>query len=146
MVCVKPAQAQSRGPFHCSIIMILGLTGGMGGGKSTSLKFLGELGFAQIDSDAVIRREILTRHEVEVAILEHFGKGAVTAEGRVDRAGLARFVFNDDTARRWLEDLVHPLLYAIWRERLTEGAGRSWVVEVPLLFEQALENWFDFTV
>jgi len=56
--------------------MILGLTGGMGGGKSPSLKFVGELGFAQIDSDAVIRREILTRHEVEVAILEHFGKGA----------------------------------------------------------------------
>ena len=58
--------------------MILGLTGSMGGGKSTTLKFFGEMGYSQIDSDAVIRREILTRQDVEQAIFKRFGKDAIT--------------------------------------------------------------------
>ena len=55
-------------------------------------------------------------------------------------------MFSDDAALRWLEDLVHPRLYTILRARLNEASSSDHVVEVPLLFEKHLENWFDFTV
>ena len=59
---------------------------------------------------------------------------------------MAKIVFADDDALKWLEDLVHPRLYVILRARLAEASSVDHVVEVPLLFEKHLENWFDFTV
>jgi dephospho-CoA kinase len=144
MICGKAAQAQSHALLPSW--MIIGLTGGIGCGKSTAARFFGELGFGRIDSDDIIRREVLTVAEVEAAIGERFGSGVLTAEGRVSRPALAAIVFSDDQALSWLEQLVHPRLYAIWRETLASDRGRKWVVEVPLLFEKRLENWFDFTV
>jgi dephospho-CoA kinase len=55
-------------------------------------------------------------------------------------------VFADDTERVWLEDLVHPQVFALWREEFAAGPEKRWIVEVPLLFEKGLENWFDFTI
>jgi dephospho-CoA kinase len=55
-------------------------------------------------------------------------------------------VFNDDTERVWLEELTHPAVFAHWQTAFKEEPDASWAVEVPLLFEKALANWFDFTV
>ncbi len=71
---------------------------------------------------------------------------SVLAGGEVDRAALGRVVFVEAAAREWLEALVHPLVYAGWREALRAAPKGKHVIEVPLLFEQGLENWFDFTV
>lgn len=117
----------------------------MGGGKSTAARFFEEAGFRRIDSDRIVREELLTVPEVVAQIGKRF-PDAVTAAGQVDRAVLARHVFSNDVERVWLEDLLHPLVYARWRELLATAPAANWVVETPLLFEKGLENWFDFIV
>jgi dephospho-CoA kinase len=125
--------------------MILGLTGGMGGGKSTAARFFEEAGFRRIDSDRIVREELLTAPDVIAKIATRF-PDAVTADNQVRRPELARRVFANDDDRVWLEELLHPLVYARWRGLLAGEPQARWVVEVPLLFEKGLENWFDFTV
>jgi dephospho-CoA kinase len=126
--------------------MILGLTGGMGCGKTTVASMLAAHGFTPLDSDAIIRSELLVDAEVITAIREHFGPGVLADSGMVDRGRLARRVFAEDAALEWLENLLHPRLYAYWRKAFAGERAKSWVVEVPLLFEKSLQNWFDFTV
>jgi dephospho-CoA kinase len=107
-------------------------------------------GFKRIDSDEIVRDRVLTDPAVIAAIRQHFGAGVVDegAGGRptVNRQALAGRVFADDAERIWLEDLTHPRVFAAWREALAADPEARWVVEVPLLFEKGLENWFDFTV
>ena len=126
--------------------MILGLTGGMGCGKTTAAGMLAEHGFASLDSDAIIRTAVLTDPDVIAAVREHFGHDMLTETGEVDRGQLARRVFPDEAALRWLEGLLHPRLFAYWRMAFARDKAKFWVVEVPLLFEKSLQNWFDFTV
>lgn len=126
--------------------MILGITGGLGCGKSTAVKVFTGHGFKHIDSDLLIREQVLTQPGVIAAIRAYFGDDAVKADGAVDRAYLATIVFADDPARRWLEELTHPLVFTEWRTLLAASPGARWIVEVPLLFEKHLENWFDFIV
>lgn len=127
--------------------MILGLTGGMGCGKSTAARLIAELGgYRRIDSDEMVRDELLHLPEVLAAIRERFGEAVLRSDGAVDRPAVARLIFKDDAQRHWLEGLLHPRLFARWRELFAADPGANWVVEVPLLFEAGLENWFDFTV
>lgn len=126
--------------------MILGLTGGLGCGKSTVAAMFSGLGFKTIDSDGIVRNVVLKEPEVIAAIRDRFGEQVVTGTGEVDRRQLAGMVFADPPALLWLEDLLHPRVFARWREALDAEPSRPWVVEVPLLFEKSLQNWFDFTV
>ena len=126
--------------------MIAGITGGVGCGKSTVARLLEQHGFRRIDSDAVMRERILVHPEVVAALRTKFGPEIFRADGTLDRAALAERVFSDESERRWLEELTHPRLFAIWRETFAADPEARWAVEVPLLFEKSLENWFDFTV
>ncbi len=126
--------------------MIIGLTGGMGCGKSTAARIFEELGCAYIDSDALIRTRILTDPAVEKAAASHFGPEILDAAGRINRAALARIVFNDESHLRTWEEIVHPCLYTIWRASIDSAPSRHWLIEVPLLYEKQLEKWFDFIV
>jgi len=146
--------------------MIIGITGGMGCGKSTAAALFAEHGFARLDSDALVRDRILHEPEVLSAIHEKFGDGVFRKNsangttgmsgsgagsercfGELDRAWLAARVFACDDARLWLEALTHPRLFSLWREALCcAPPSTRWVIEVPLLFEKHLENWFDLTV
>lgn len=126
--------------------LIIGLTGGMGCGKSTAAALFAGHGFTRLDADQVVRDELLTDPEVIAALKSEFGPEVLTLEGRVDRARLARVVFADETRLRWLEALLHPRLNARWRALFAASHGQKFIVEVPLLFEQGMENWFDFTV
>ncbi len=126
--------------------MILGLTGGIGCGKSTAAQACVARGFRLVDSDALIREQVLTSPTIIAAVSARYGQGVLNAVGGIDRARLATKVFADDGERRWLEGLTHPVLFAIWRSMLATAPTARWVFEVPLLFEHGLENWFDFTV
>jgi dephospho-CoA kinase len=127
--------------------MILGITGGMGCGKSTAARLFGRRGFRHLDSDALVREQVLTAPPVVAALRARYGEAIFGADGLVNRAVLAERVFGDDGERRWLEELTHPMVFELWRAALREPAGGSnWAVETPLLFENSLENWFDFTV
>jgi dephospho-CoA kinase len=126
--------------------MIAGITGGMGCGKSTVATLLEGRGFRRLDADALVRERVLKDSAVVSAIAAHFGAGVLTAGGEVDRARLGARVFSDDAALQWLEDLTHPMVFSLWREAFASAPQDRWVVEVPLLFEKQLENWFDLTV
>ncbi len=125
--------------------MILGLTGGMGGGKSTAARFFEDIGYRRIDSDEIVRDHLLTNPEV-VELIRQRLPDVIDEQNWVQRSILARHVFANDETRGWLEGLLHPRLYSYWRETLATAPNASWVVEVPLLFEKGLENWFDFIV
>lgn len=126
--------------------LIVGLTGGMGCGKSTAAALFAERGFRRLDADQTIRDEILTDPEVARAIGVRLGADTLDADGGVRRDRVAAVVFNDAVHLAWLEELLHPRLLARWRGIFAGARGTAFIVEVPLLFEKGLENWFDFTV
>ena len=131
---------QSRHP------LTVGLTGGMGCGKTTTARLFERRGFHRLDSDAIVRDRVLKAPDVLEALQARFGKSVLTLEGQADRSALAARIFANDAERRWMEELTHPRVFAVWREAFAARPEGHWVVEVPLLFEQELENWFDFTV
>lgn len=126
--------------------LIVGLTGGMGTGKSTVATLFAERGFRRLDADQFIRDELLPSPEIAQAIRARLGDAMLGADGRVRRDQVAAKVFADPAALAWLEDLLHPRLLAHWRGIFAAATGTAFIVEVPLLFEKGLENWFDFTV
>jgi dephospho-CoA kinase len=126
--------------------MVLGLTGGLGCGKSTAAKLFVDRGFRHVDADLIVREQVLPTPEVNSAIRQRFGDSVFTSAGQVDRPALGAIVFADDAQRLWLEELTHPGFFEIARQLMREDPGAKWVLEVPLLFEKSLENWFDFTV
>ena len=126
--------------------MIVGITGGIGCGKSKVGRLFEQRGFSLIDSDALVRERVLPCAGVVAAVRSRYGTGVLADDGTIDRAKLGVHVFSHDEERRWLEDLTHPLVFAIWREAFAARPDQHWAVEVPLLFEKGLENWFDFTV
>jgi dephospho-CoA kinase len=133
--------------------MIAGITGGLGCGKSTVARALERRGFRRLDSDLIVREQVLADPAVIAALRERYGAGVITEETTgnsaatvVNRPALAARVFPDDAERLWLEELTHPGVFAAWRRAFAAEPEARWAVEVPLLFEKALENWFDFTV
>lgn len=126
--------------------MTAGITGGLGCGKSTAARLLESRGFRRLDSDQIVREQVLAAPDVVAVVRARYGDEVTEVGGRIDRAALAGRVFNNDTERLWLEDLVHPRVFSAWRQALAAEPSARWVVEVPLLFEKALENWFDFTI
>jgi len=117
----------------------------MGGGKSTAARFFEEAGFRRIDSDRIVREELLTE-PATIAQIEARFPDVVNERHEIERPELARHIFASDADRVWLEELLHPLVFARWRALLASEPGGRWVIEAPLLFEKGLENWFDFTV
>lgn len=126
--------------------MIVGITGGIGCGKSTAATLFVRHGFRRVDSDALVRDQILNSVTVAAALRQRYGAEVFGADGLVNRGLLAAKVFADDVELRWLEELTHFRLFALWRAAFAAEPASDWAVEVPLLFEKRLENWFDFTV
>lgn len=126
--------------------LIVGLTGGMGCGKSTAAAMFADRGFRRLDADQTVRDELLPSPAVAAAIRDRLGPAMLAADGSVRRDRVAEVVFQDPAALAWLEGLLHPRLLARWRELFAQSRGTAFIAEVPLLFEKGLENWFDFTV
>jgi dephospho-CoA kinase len=126
--------------------MNLGITGGLGCGKTTAAKLFEKKGFRRLDSDVLVREQVLSAPDVCKTLRTHFGSSIFTSEGVVNRKVLADRVFSEESELRWLEGLVHPRVFKLWRAALTAEPASHWAVEIPLLFERGLENWFDFTV
>lgn len=126
--------------------MIIGLTGGMGCGKSTAARMFEEAGLRRIDCDEIVRNDVLTSPVVIDAIRQHFGEGVLAEANAISRPALAARVFASDEDRLWLEALIHPHVRDIWKARVATAPDAVWIVEVPLLFEKRLEKEFDFTV
>lgn len=122
------------------------LTGGIATGKSYVRARMAAEGVPTLDADAVVHDLLARDPGVQAALAERFGASFLLGNGGVDRRKLGALVFADEAARRDLEAIVHPRVYAAigaWMA-VQEGAGASWVlVDVPLLFETGHEADFD---
>lgn len=122
----------------------------MGAGKSTALEALGRLGAAVQSTDAVVH-ELYEGTRLRDAVVARWGREVLAADGRVDRAAVARHAFADEEGRAWLEGTVWPMVgerMTVWLEqtRALSPAPRATVVEVPLLFEAGMEGSYDATI
>jgi len=127
----------------------VGLTGGIGAGKSEALAALERLGASTISADRVVHG-LYEDPEVVAAVVDRWGAD-VAPGGRVDRSAVARRAFATDADRAWLEQLLWPRVgaeVAAWRvaESARSPAPRALVVETPLLFEAGLEGNYDATI
>ena len=126
--------------------MRVGLSGGLGSGKSTVARMLADHGAVVIDADTVAREVVEPGTSGFDAVVARFGD-AVVADGRLDRAALARIVFSDERARADLNAIVHPLV-ARRSEELSAAAPQGAVVvyDVPLLVESGRSERYDVVV
>lgn len=136
------------------MVPFVGLTGGMGAGKSTALSVLERLGAAVLSSDAVVHELYAHDAQLRDAVVERWGE-QVAPGGVVDRSAVAERAFSGAEERAWLEGLLWPLVSAGVASWLTDvrcgrpsgdERPRAAVVEVPLLFEAGLEGLYDATI
>jgi dephospho-CoA kinase len=130
-------------------VPFIGLTGGLGAGKSEALSALGDLGAATLSTDAVVH-ELLQTGELRDLLVERLGP-EVARGGSVDRSRVAELAFADPGQREWLEGLLWPRVgrrVAEWKAAVdaADPPPRAAVVEVPLLFESGMESVFDHTL
>jgi dephospho-CoA kinase len=130
-------------------VPFVGLTGGLGAGKSEALRALDELGAATLSTDDVVR-ELLESDEIRDQLVDRLGQ-EVAPEGRLDRSLVAERVFGDPEQREWLEGVLWPRVgeqVAQWKQEVDASEPRpaAAVVEVPLLFEAGMDEAFDTTV
>lgn len=131
-------------------VPFVGLTGGIGSGKSTALAALEELGAATLSADAVVH-ELLGGDELRDAIVGRFGREVLDSDGLIDRSAVAARVFEQAGERAWLEGLLWPRVGARiveWRAEIdaSEPQPPAAFVEVPLLFESGMDGVFDATI
>jgi dephospho-CoA kinase len=114
---------------------VVGLTGGIGSGKSTVAAEFTRLGAAVVDTDAIARALTTAGGAAIPGIRAAFGDGFITAEGALDRAAMRRAAFEDPAARTRLEAILHPAIRARADEALERAPGAYALIDVPLLFE-----------
>ena len=125
----------------------VGITGGVGTGKSVFLGLMAERGLAGIDTDAVARELVVPGSEALEEIREAFGPGVIDARGRLDREALADRVFAHPGDRKRLEAILHPRIRRIRKERAAVLGERGRVlVAIPLLYEIGAASEFDQVV
>ena len=112
---------------------VVGLTGGIGSGKSAAAERFGALGIAVVDADVESRRVVEPGEAALDAIAVRFGAGVLGSDGRLDRARLRERVFQDADQRRWLEQLLHPLINRRMAEQLREATSPYAVLVNPLM-------------
>ena len=125
----------------------IGLTGGIGSGKSTVSARLAELGAEIIDADVIAREVVQPGEPALAAIAEHFGSELVSEDGSLRRAELGRRVFGDPAALRALEAITHPAIWARTAQRFAAMSAEAIVVhDMPLLVEKAMSSEYHLTV
>lgn len=144
MSCAKFTKSISK-CFEFAL-MLIALTGGIGCGKSSAARFFEARGFAVRDADRIVREVVLPASDVISAAVGRWGPEVLNGKGELDRAKIAAIIFGEAGERRWLEQLVHPRVTAVWQAEVAAAPERRWLVEVPLLYEAGLEKGFDFVI
>jgi dephospho-CoA kinase len=115
--------------------LLIGLTGGIGTGKSTVCKLFAERGVAVIDADEIAKELVALDQPALQAIVQEFGKGIIDAKGRLRRDRLRSIVFSDPERRKRLEKLLHPLILEKMLSRANRAEGPYCILCIPLLVE-----------
>ena len=119
----------------------IGLTGGIATGKSSAARLLKQRhGLPVLDADLYARQALAPGQPATEAVLQRFGTGVVDSNGVVDRRALGAIVFSNPDQRRWLEQLVHPIVRQRFDQELVQlDTNPAVVLMIPLLFESGLE-------
>ncbi|WP_199524725.1 dephospho-CoA kinase [Pseudoalteromonas sp. bablab_jr011] len=125
---------------------ILGLTGGIGSGKSAVSAMFEKLGITVVDADIVAREVVEPGSAGLKKIVEHFGKTILTSEGVLDRAKLRGIIFDNETEKAWLNALLHPLIRESMLKQLQQATSDYVILVAPLLFENGLEKLCNHTL
>lgn len=126
--------------------VVIGLTGGIGCGKSTVRSIFEESGWATIDTDNVVKNLLQNDIEVRRKIIDQFGPDIIDSQSSIDKKAIAGIVFKDKDKLSWLENLIHPRVRKYWKNAVASRPEVRWIIEIPLLFENKLEKHFHFTV
>lgn len=129
-------------------MLFVGLTGGIGSGKSTAARMLADLGAVVLDADAFAREAALSSSPRFAEIVGLFGPGVVRPDGELDRTAVATVVFADPAMLRALEAVIHPVVEARIQQELTRYAGTDTVVvlDSPLLISMGTSERCDTVV
>lgn len=122
---------------------VVGLTGGIGSGKSAATARLSAHGIDIVDADVIARQVVERGSEALALIAEHFGKGVLQEDGALDRAALRAKIFSDNAARHWLEALLHPLIRERIVHDLRQTSSPYCVLSSPLLLEAGQSSLVD---
>ena len=144
-----PAKKKTEQKNSESSFLKVAVTGTAASGKTTVCNRLKEQGLSVISADVLAREAVTPGSEAYKKIVEYFGKDVLAPDGTLNRSTLRRIVFKDDTARKKLEQFVHPEIIRRMKLEMVQAASDGdpiVVVEVPLLFEFGLENLFDVTI
>lgn len=121
-------------------MLIVGLTGGIGSGKSTVAQHFIDLGIHCIDADQIAREVVQPGEPALDAIRQYFGPSVLSADGSLDRRQLREKIFAAPSARQWLEELLHPLIRQRMLQQCQQASGPYCILMVPLLFENNLQS------
>lgn len=124
-------------------MLTIGLTGGIGSGKSTVADLFGELGIAMVDADQVSRDVVTPGSAALEQIAAHFGSEILLEDGSLNRAALRKIVFADEKQRLWLEQLLHPLINDLLRAQLQSCRSPYCLLVSPLLLETSQHELAD---
>lgn len=125
---------------------IVGITGGIGSGKSAVTTLLEKQGITVVDADVAARIIVEKGKPALGAITQHFGEEILLADGTLDRAALRKRVFSDDSTRLWLEQLTHPLIGEEILAQLQSSVSPYTVLSSPLLLETQQKKLTDYIV
>lgn len=130
------------GRCYGPVVVVVGLTGGIGSGKSTVSALLAQRGAVIIDADVIAREVVAPGGPAYQGVVDRFGAGILLPDGTIDRPALAEIVFNDPAALAELNRLTHPVVGAVIAERMGAHAETEAVVvlDVPLLVESGRDN------
>src|SRR5688500_10711588 len=130
-------------------MLLIGLTGGIGMGKSTVAEYLSRSGESVVDTDVLARELVAPGQPALAEISRDFGEKVLAADGSLDRSALARIVFQDEAHRKRLEAILHPRIRVAWKTcagRCFEQGVRRVVIVIPLLFETGADRELNLTL
>lgn len=122
---------------------IVGLTGGIGSGKTTVANLFHQLGVQSVDADIVAREVVMPGQPALDAIEHHFGSGILQRDGHLDRAVLRAKIFADEAEKHWLNQLLHPLIRQRLLQQLQQCSSSYALLIAPLLLENKLQTYTD---
>ena len=126
--------------------LVVGLTGGIGSGKTTVANMFHDLGVELVDAD-IIAREVVEPDSFALGkIKQHFGDDFIQGDGYLDRTKLRHKVFTSELDKQWLNNLLHPLIRASILSKISESSGQYCILVAPLLFENKLTQYVDRTL
>ncbi|TXR52007.1 dephospho-CoA kinase [Reinekea thalattae] len=125
--------------------MIVGLTGGIGSGKSSLAELLVAEGVHRVDADLVARQVVAPESPALAKIAQHFGDD-ILIDGELNRAKLRQLVFSHAEHKQWLDNLLHPIIREEILRQLALGQSPYQLLEAPLLFENNLDSYCEKTV